>query len=642
MPLEFDPPSTSNLVFDEPATSRPAGGPSSRARQVVETAQKLFQEPSTRSVGERTFMGGVTGAMAPELTAMTGMGLQLFPYTRPAGMLLQKLAPSLGAVRGRTAALGAAGGAAGGTAEEAATRAGLSPEASRAIGTGTEFAVGTLPIGGLAARATRPPAPFPARPTEVQAREIGGEAIAEAERRAAQTTAQAREAAVPRFRAQRQEQRAAEQTVRQEEQALSLAPTEARVGDMMLETIDRNIGGLRDARKAVADQMYEAADAAMTAKYRAGDFWQNSPSGREFLRKLENRISARGGTTEVTTEEENLIRNALLPNLRGRMLPDQPPSALLGPTGEPARGAVTARYAPSEPNVLRETLRKLRDASRGLPEEGYKAIGQARAGTLADELAESLAKWEGSLAQADARYREMSEVLRPILTRRGRATMAPERFSAEELAIDPASLPRMFFSSPQSVQQLRALTGNNTTAIDRLASLHVATNLRNKTPAQARKWLQDNEDWLNPQVLPEPYRIAEGIVTRLEGATAQAESARRSARGTVERFVGTAREQRKAAETARKTIDEAVRTLDVADPAKLPQAWGQIRGKLESSGVIASADLDRLGAEIQRAALAERRRERREIIIRAITKYAPRGALLLGAYQGYGALRGGQ
>lgn len=477
----------------------------------------------------------------------------------------------------------------------------------------------------------RPPAP---PTTSQEAQRIGSEAIARGEQQAQEAIKQARSAAEPRFRAQRAEQREAERTLSEAARTLEMAPTGARVGELVLNSIEQNVGSLREARKTVADQMYAQADRAMAEKFAAGDLWQNSPSGRAFLEKLQSRISLRGGTTQASTAEERLIANELLPNLRGRALPDRPASQVITPSGQPARAAESGRVAPAEPNVLRETLRKLRDAANGLPEEGYQAIGQQRAGQLANELAESLSLWEGALSRADKAYRDMSEALLPLLTRRGQAAMRPERFDVSEIAGDPAKLPALFFQSPQGVAQLKALTGNNTQAVDRLASLYTASQLRGKTPEQARRWIESNRDWLNPAVLPQPFSIAQNMVQTLERASQTAQASQRSARGTVERFTGAAREQRATQEETRKTIQSAMDTLDVADPTKLPQAWGRVRAELESTNLIPAAQLDQLGREIQRAATAASRAERRAYINDKLMKLTlPAG--IYGAYQAY-------
>lgn len=145
------------------------------------------------------------------------------------------------------------------------------------------------------------------------------------------------------------------------------------------------------ARKEAADAAYAEADSAMATKH-ASEPWQEHPSGRAFLTELENRISTEGSTTETAATRSDLRR--IHDDLQG---------------AKDASGGT----AYSTPNVLRETLRKLRDRASGVPETGFDAIDQQRAGDLADDLAKSIADWEPSLAKADTQYREMSKVLYP-------------------------------------------------------------------------------------------------------------------------------------------------------------------------------------------------------------------------------------
>lgn len=145
------------------------------------------------------------------------------------------------------------------------------------------------------------------------------------------------------------------------------------------------------ARRAAADTAYAQADTAMAAK-QAATPWQEHPSGRAFLDGLEDRIKTIGETKETAGTRADLQK-----------IHDD----LLGGT-DPSGGT-----AYSQPTVIREVLRKLRDRAAGVPETGFDAIAQQRAGDLADDLAKSVSDWEPSLAKADDKYRELSEKLYP-------------------------------------------------------------------------------------------------------------------------------------------------------------------------------------------------------------------------------------
>jgi hypothetical protein len=344
---------------------------------------------------------------------------------------------------------------------------------------------------------------------------------------------------------------------------LRQAPTEAEIGQAGLSRITQFVQNLRGNNRSVADAMYREADDAMLQKFEAGDIWQNSPSGRRYIAELRSRLDT-SSTTRATGDERALVER-LLRDLEG-VSTSTPASSVLNAAGQPVTAAGT-RVAPSEPNVIRETLRRLRDAASGRPEEGFAAIGQQRAGNLADDLAKAIEPWEPSLARADARYRELMQLLQPAQTGRGRGVTAGERFDYTAPSIDPSRLPNMFFTSPQGVRQLTDLVGGDTAFVNNLANQYVARQLANKTPEQARAWLNSNQtlNWLNPRTLPEPAAQANRIVSGLERGAQAAESQQANIGSFRERVqkvregVATAREARQTAETAARATEEAAR-----------------------------------------------------------------------------------
>ena len=351
------------------------------------------------------------------------------------------------------------------------------------------------------------------------------------------------------------------------EDALRQAPTEAEIGQAGLSRITQFVQNLRGNNRSVADAMYREADDAMLQKFEAGDIWQNSPSGRRYIAELRSRLDT-SSTTRATGDERALVER-LLRDLEG-VSASTPASPVLNAAGQPVAAAST-RVSPSEPSVIRETLRRLRDAGSGRPEEGFAAIGQQRAGNLADDLAKAIEPWEPSLARADARYRELMQLLQPAQTGRGRGVTAGERFDYTAPSIDPSRLPNMFFTSPQGVRQLTDLVGGDTAFVNNLANQYVARQLANKTPEQARAWLNSNQtlNWLNPRTLPEPAAQANRIVSGLEQATQRGAQAAESQQANIGSFrervknvregVATAREARQTAETAARATEEAAR-----------------------------------------------------------------------------------
>jgi hypothetical protein len=277
------------------------------------------------------------------------------------------------------------------------------------------------------------------------------------------------------------------------------APASDVTGKSMLDRVDAYIQGLRDQRRTVGETTYGAADTSMAAKHDAGDFWQESPSGQKFISSLEDQISTATETKETTGVRNELQR--LIRDLRGESIP-QVESQVLDALGNPIETAAAAN-AYSRPEVLREVLRKLRDAGKGYPEEGYAAIEQGRAKELADGLAKSISGWDENLMLADMKYRDASKLLYPGQTKRGKAALAGEKFDRAELAADPASVPNRFFNSKQGVQQLTDLVGGDKQFVESAATEHTMRSISEMTPDNAAKFLRENKGWLNYEMLPQ-------------------------------------------------------------------------------------------------------------------------------------------
>ena len=405
------------------------------------------------------------------------------------------------------------------------------------------------------------------------------------------------------------EAQAATQHADQIAQSFEQAPPRDQTGSRMLGRLDAFATKLRETRKAVADKLYPTADAAMEERYSAGNPWQTSPSGSQFLTDLRGKLSLEKGT-QITSEERSLIENQLLPNLEGRRIPGE--AGGLKDTGEGLQitEGTEGELAYARPQPLRETLRKLRDAGGGHPEEGYAAIGQQRAGDLADSLAAALDPWAPELKIADDRYKELSEALNPTKTSLASRALATERFDYEALKADPSSIPPMYFKTPGGVRALEQATGGDTAAVEQDAANYAMRELSfKKTPEQARAWLDSNKEWLNDRVLPQAHRAVEQRVAQYEQTAARAKEATERAAeadknyaARAEQFSRDVEEHRKGAAVSaaeaqkleagtrealakyRAPLDQLVRNVQsgVIKPDALP---GEIRGMLKSSDI---------------------------------------------------------
>jgi len=379
---------------------------------------------------------------------------------------------------------------------------------------------------------------------------------------------------------------------------IDAAPTKGEVGQNIQNRMKSWYNSVRGNRASVADAMYEEADASMQSKFDAGQPWQTSEPGSRFINNLRNLLST-SESTQISTQERNLIENFLLPNLEGTRVPGQAGGLAEVEGGLAITPGTESRIAFSRPKVIREALRKLRDAANGQPEEGYPAIKQQRAGELAEELAQSMSEWDPALSEADAKYREMSELLEPARTALGSKALRGEKFNAEQPAMDPSKVPDLFFKTPQTVRQLVALSGGDTKAVENEAANYAFRELsgylkEQKDPAAARKWLQNNSEWLNPETLPNAYNRVLKQVTQLEDAVTVLEKAKAAAKTLDKAF--------DAQQKFREPFDALAKSLETGGvPAKdLPN---QVRGLINDPRRVKDIPkdvLERWNAELNR------------------------------------------
>lgn len=212
------------------------------------------------------------------------------------------------------------------------------------------------------------------------------------------------------------------------------------------------------------------------------------------------------------------------------------------------------RLSPDEINLLRKSLSRLEERPvtlTGKAEEfvrpGFDAIEKER--RFLDDVASGL-KVEGAEAIPATFARDMSKILEGIISKN-----VPQEFSAfnktytelsapinryntalgqtvtkkageylpEVSKIDPAKIPGKFFDSRRSVNELRALAGDEA-FVQNVAREHIATDLRQiKKAEQVRDYIAKNYDWL--QEFPQIRQELESLAT----ATGRGEFAKRLA-----------------------------------------------------------------------------------------------------------------
>ena len=603
---------TSDFSWDKPESKIPTG-----AEKTVPLTGDLAGEPKFLEKAAMYASAVPAGGLVAGGLKAASAGTRFAPY---AGQLAEALIPkSLGALTKATASAGAVGAGAEG-ARALAERKGASPQTQQLVEMGTGFGLGGT--GYLASKVpgaikTITGAPYKAAVGELQT---------SAQKLAESLMQQERGAGRELYGKQRQaklgaagEREAATAEIETTKKQLGTPQDKSVTGKNLINEIKGESDVGHEQRKQLAESTYGKAWNNTRKKQQAGDYWQSSPSGQDFFNTAENKIKV-SDVTPVTTAEETEIKN-IINELQGKQTGFETQLKFDPATGLMENVAV-AKKAPLDIKAVTEVLRKLRDAEKGFPEEGFKAIGQRRAKAMSKSLEKSIADWDDSIRIADQEYKINSEKLYPERTRRGESVLARQKYDINELSADPANAPAQFFQSKQGVQDLTRLLGNDKEKMADFANQHVVNELSAlNSSAKAEDWVtsQKNIDWMNE--VPGLRQKAEGYVKQLLSLEGKSASA-----GNLETTLKTA--GRQTAQTMSKRIKDLKNeafVLENADPEKVGDLARTFAAKLEKEQIASPAQLQKLESQIKEVERLYKGKER-----------AKRIAYVVGSFIGLG------
>lgn len=526
------------------------------------------------AVGGAAATAGVFGAASPEITMALGKGMAKVPYmpVKAAGYGLQAAAPYMKTFTGRVipAVAGFFGAGAGNVAQQNLEIAGY-PKTGKLVGTGIEFASQPLvdlsavlasklaknvPIVGAALNDLTKHvgvdlSKLSSAETKIVASEIArlrgdapdaaGALYQELEQGAGRIASEADAAALA-----RQTKAASDYTA--EITAAGRVPTEAdtlvakskaRVHDIGNADTELTDIGARQ-RKAISDRFSEEnlardqeyknlkaeRDTAVADRENAGDFISRMPEYRQLTDQLDKVLLKgnlpAGVSTAPETEKSTLsafgeIRDALKP--RTVQLKDAAEAQALKAQGVQVvqKGDEFFRvYQPSF-NAIDTVRRKLGDVAFGQGEEGFKAIGQARAKEWYGKLSDLQSKYAGDVQdELQGGYEAASGLLERFKGGAGAKVLKTERLSPDMYSKDPKDVPASFFKSRDGVAQLSAIS-KDPALVEQTAGDYVARNLKGKSADEAERWLRSNSDFLSAPELKSVTQKAVDYVDQLRG-----------------------------------------------------------------------------------------------------------------------------
>lgn len=514
-------------------------------------------------VGGSAAMGGVMGAFAPEILTGLGGAASVFPPTAPAAPFLLGAGSALRGQRLASAASGAVSGAASSIAGQGAQAAGagpgltataeivaggITPEFKNLVGWGLKKITG-IPAIGDAVAAVRKYIGKEGTMTDAEERyvkqqidEIRGGSKSDAPLK---TVGDAMGDEANRVNAAAQAQ-----TLAAERGALSVGgiqgarPREySDIGDELRQTIvARNKAGM-DQRKADYDANVKARDEIVRQRESGQSIAQQSDY-RQLLSHLESELVEGKRSPSVQAGIQKIL-------------------------SELQSNKTTFQ-------AVDDVRRKLGDAFRGKPAEGYDAIGEGMAKELYGRVSEIQKRFAGGpQAKLLDDYAAQTEGLEIFRSKTGSKATAVDRYNDNEFATDSSKLPKAYLQSRAGVKALKELTGNET-MVNQAALDYANRQLQNAKGGDVRSFLSKNSEWLKE--LPFVQRSLDDFANRLEGAERASVSAADFARKAAENsklLVGNQFPAQRAVDLIRSGNDELWSAAGPAINAS-PQAKTQV------------------------------------------------------------------
>jgi len=244
----------------------------------------------------------------------------------------------------------------------------------------------------------------------------------------------------------------------------------------------------KELQGAVSEQHQAALDARTQA-------YNNLKDQRDSIVKSKEQAGQTVEQTEGMKDLKSYIKGKTDSAASPRQTTDQGTLRVYGQVNE-------ALQNPSF-EALDQVRRKLGDVLGGRDVEGYSAVGKDVAGKLYAKISDIQKEFVGKDAAGtnlqqmmQEQYHDASLGLRKFGTGAGGKAAAIDRVDPERFAADPAGVPKQFFSSQQSVRDLKELTGDSG-LVQRAGSSYVSSQLRGMSAKQVGEFAQKNADWLD-------------------------------------------------------------------------------------------------------------------------------------------------
>jgi hypothetical protein len=258
------------------------------------------------------------------------------------------------------------------------------------------------------------------------------------------------------------------------------------IGNVIKNKADEVFDNLKNVRERNASVLKKDAFGFALEKEKKGLKVADTQAYQKALKSIDAAIN--NPDTKLTNASIDAIKNQLT-QVKNAINPRQV---------DPATGIAIGK--PVSFQGLENLRRFLGDRARGLPAEGFDAIGQQQAGRLEKLVDEIMIEFsEGKIKRFINQYRKDSEPMRVFQTKVGKA-LVNEQLAGKGVnyaKVPAQSIPNQAFASPENYKALVDAFGGNKTYTKLLGQRYFASQLEGIKDAQGiEKFIRDNRTML--------------------------------------------------------------------------------------------------------------------------------------------------
>ena len=345
--------------------------------------------------------------------------------------------------------------------------------------------------------------------------------------------------------------------------------TADEVGQFIRRQSENFVTGIKNRRSELSARNFaETLDEAKQLES-VGQFVQNTEKFADLVKFIDGRLQVvtdptirsqletirtaltKGAPTKLSEGERRVIA------LReGKALDQVPEQTFLQPTFEGVE-------------IMR---RRIGDAAFGVPEEGYKAIGQGMAKDIYTKLSDAMKDYSKGFTKYLDDYKRLSQPIEVYGTKIGKGITETVDAGGRYYAKTAEQVAKDIFSNPERVKEFVDAVGGNKQIVDAAARRYFAGLAEKaKTPQAVEKLLADNR-----AVLKEFPGVADEITSRylapLRQTVTRGEAAESIIKGTQELDKQIAA-QLKNVEGSKTIVSDAVKALTNAKPGKTVETF---------------------------------------------------------------------